>query len=90
MGFQPLAEKEAERQTLRAFAKRYGSEIIKLQPDEDDGGTDGIIVFQGVRLSVEVRRKGYKNHWGKTTKFKHGWNAECLLEGIYLLGGYKW
>lgn len=91
MAFQPHYEKEAERQLIISFvaavkSKGYKCEIIKLQEDNDDGKEDGIIEINGKQVNVEVRRKGYPNHKGKTYNFKNGWENDLLLKdgGIFL------
>lgn len=86
MGWQPSSEKEAERQLIKDWVERKGGKVIKLQDDNDDGKTDGIIEFNGKLLNVEARRKGYPNHKGKVCLFKNGWETEFLLRdgGIFL------
>lgn len=83
--WQPIDEKEAERQLIRDYAEKKGCTVIKLQDDADDGKTDGIIEYKGKHVSVEVRRKGYPNHKGRDCEFKRGWETEFLVnEGIIL------
>ena len=85
MKWQPTQEKEAERQLIKDFAEKRGYEVIKLQGDEDDGKTDGVIGRDGKQISVEARRKGYPNHKGKDCTFMSGWETEFLVrEGIFL------
>jgi hypothetical protein len=84
MSFQPKEEKEAERQLIRDFAKVTNSKVIKLQGDNDDGGTDGVIKYNGKEKNVEARRKGYPNHSGKVLFFEKGWNSRFLGSGIFL------
>ena len=85
MSFQPKEEKETEWQLIRDFAKVTNSKVIKLQGDNDDGGTDGVIEYNGKEKNVEARRKGYPNHSGKVSSFfEKGWNSRCLVSGIFL------
>jgi hypothetical protein len=90
--FQPQGEKEAERSLIIDFAKKteakFGCKvnIIKLQGDNDDGKVDGIIEYNGKKVNIEVRRKGYPNHKGKVCFFKNGWETEFLIRdgGIFI------
>lgn len=86
MSFQPIEEKQAERSLIIRFARDIGAKIIRLQDDNDDGSTDGVIEIDNKEMYVEVRRKGYPNHRGKVCSFKDGWNTSFLLRdgGIYL------
>lgn len=84
MSFQPKEEKELERQLIRDLAKAIKAEVIKLQGNNDDGGTDGIIKYNGKEKNVEARRKGYPNHKGKVLFFEKGWNSRFLVSGIFL------
>lgn len=61
------------------------SKIIKLQGENDDGDTDGIIGLKGGEIQyVEARRKGFPNHSGKTTRFSKEWETPFLRSGIFL------
>jgi hypothetical protein len=62
--FQPYHEKESERELVRYFSRKTASKIQKMQEDNDDGGTDAIIEYQGKEIYLEVRRKGFPNHRG--------------------------
>lgn len=85
MPFQPIEEKETERQVVEKFAATMNFKVIGLQPDIDNGGADGIIEKNGKEYPVEVRRKGFPNHKRIiSNKFKKGWDSECLKSGIYL------
>lgn len=80
----PKEEREAEKQLIIHFAQKVGAKIIKLQEDEDDCGTDGILERNGTQICVEARRKGYPNHKGKVCFFNNGWNDPRLSKGIFL------
>lgn len=89
--FQPYEEKEAERQLIIGFVDKIkfrGKEckVVKLQSDNDDGKTDGVIELCGKEINVEARRKGYPNHSGKAYFFRDGWQNKLLLNdgGIFL------
>lgn len=86
MSFQPQQEKDAERELIETFADAWGFEVLWMQPDNDDGGWDGLLKCYGKDTIIEVRRKGYLNHWGKYYYFDKGWNTWCLVrdQGIYL------
>src|ERR1035441_4093844 len=84
MAFQPLTEKQAERQLIRDLATKIGATIVKLQEDDDDGKTDGIIEYNGKQYNVEARCKGYPNHRGYVCSFKDGWKTNFLANGIFL------
>lgn len=86
MSFQPKEEKDAERKLIIYFANKFGAKIIKLQEDNDDGKTDGIIEHNNKRINVEARRKGFPNHKGRGCFFKDGWKTECLVNdgGIFI------
>jgi hypothetical protein len=61
------------------------SKIIKLQEENDDGDTDGIIGLKGGEIQyVEARRKGFPNHSGETTRYSQGWETPFLRNGIFL------
>ena len=81
MSFQPKEEKDAERQLITNFATKIGAKVIKLQEDNDDGKTDGVIEYDGKEINVEARRKGYPNHSGKAFFFKDGWKNKLLVNG---------
>ena len=83
-GWQPIGEKNAERELIEKFSEKKSFKIKKLQNNEDDGGTDGIVSYKGRDLCIEARRKGYPNHKGKVCRFKKGWDTHCLSEGIFL------
>ena len=84
MSFQPLAEKEAERELIKSFVRSKGGRVVKLQEDQDDGKADGLVEFGGKTYPVEARRKGYPNHRGKSFNFHGGWDNRYIQEGIYL------
>lgn len=86
MSFQPKEEKDAERELIANFAIKIGAKVVKLQEDEDNGKTDGIIEHDGKEISVEARRKGFPNHSGKTLSFIDGWKTRFLVNdgGIFL------
>jgi hypothetical protein len=98
MSFQPIEEKESERQLIRRAASAFNShickksfcEILKLQNDDDDGEADGRLKFAGkddsyyMELDIEVRRKGYPNHHGETLHLPNGWQTYFLKDGIFI------
>lgn len=84
MVWQPLEEKQAERELIKRFAEYMDGKIVKLQDDNDDGETDGIIEINGIMVNVEARRKGYPNHRGKICEHRDGWETWFLREGIFL------
>ena len=86
MSFQPKEEKDAERQLITNWAVIKGARVIKLQGDNDDGKTDGVVEYNGEETSVEARRKGYPNHSGKACLFSEGWETKFLVNdgGIFL------
>jgi len=85
MLFQPIEEKIAERGLIENYASKTNAKVIKLQKDQDNGDTDGIIERNGKEICVEARRKGFPNHSGWTSdKFKEGWDSSCLRSGIYI------
>jgi hypothetical protein len=87
MSFQPIEEKNAERDLIKDFAIKTKRTVVKLQEDNDDGGTDGIVEYNGEKISVEARRKGFPNHRGwSSSAFKDGWESRCLVNdgGIFL------
>ena len=72
---------------IKNFAHKIGAEVVSLQGDNDDGGTDGVIQRPGREAKcVEARRKGYPNHRGKVCDFPGGWNNYRLVTdgGIFL------
>lgn len=84
MSWQPPSEKNAERELIKSYAFKKQAKIIKLQADEDDGKTDGIIEKNGKKYNIEARRKGYKNHHGDTCDMPEGWDTSFLSSGIIL------
>lgn len=85
MLFQPIEEKIAERSLIENYASKTNAKVIKLQEDQDNGETDGIIERDGKEVCVEARRKGFANHSGKvSSKFNEGWDSRCLKSGIYI------
>lgn len=86
----PTAEETAaEISLVQGFAYKAKATITKLQKsEEDDGGTDGIILFEGGEMCIEVRRRGFPNHRGeKKDTLKDGFDSRCLKGvrgGIYL------
>lgn len=86
MSFQPKEEKDAERQLITYFSEKISGKIIKLQDDDDNGKTDGIVEYDGKEISVEARRKGFPNHSGKTLSFVDGWKTRFLVNdgGIFI------
>jgi hypothetical protein len=82
--WQPIEEKKCERELIRNYACKIDAKIIKLQEDNDDQETDGIIEKNGTQIKVEARRKGYPNHRGRACSFKDGWKTCFLLNGIFL------
>ncbi len=86
MAFQPYEEKEAERQLIIKFSNKFNGKVIKLQNDNDDKKTDGIVELNGIKYNVEARRKGYPNHNGKAYHFQDGWENKLLKKdgGIFI------
>lgn len=82
--WQPIEEKIAERDLIKKYALKADAVIIKLQEDEDDGGTDGILKINGEEIPAEARRKGYPNHRGVACNFPQGWESYSLKSGIFL------
>lgn len=85
----PPEERVAERDLVTRYSDSRGGIVVKLQKDNDDGGTDGIFEVNHKRINVEARRKGYPNHSGELTKFsmnlrKYGWSCLSIKSGIYL------
>lgn len=78
--------KEAERWQIHFLAKKVkADEVVKVQENKDDGGTDGIIKWKGKLIAVEARRKGFPNYWGEVCgALSKGWDSNCIKEGIYL------
>lgn len=74
-----------ERNLIINFAKSQNYEVYKLQGLKDDGGCDGLLKSPtGEIYPIEVRRKGFANHFGQVTNFPQGWDTWCLRTGIYL------
>lgn len=81
----PLHEVNAEKRLIKWFARLLGAKIIKLQTNNDDGEVDGILEYKGKMYYIEVRRKGFPNHSGKTTyTYSGGWENYSLRTGIFL------
>jgi hypothetical protein len=82
--WQPIEEKNAERELIKNYAAKTNGKVIKLQDDNDDGKTDGTVEWDAEQRNVEARRKGYPNHRGKVCFFKDGWDTTFLADGIIL------
>jgi len=82
--WQPIAEKQAERELIEIYAYKINAKVIKLQEDFDDGGVDGIIEINGEERRVEARRKGFPSHKGKVRTFPEGWKTGFLSSGVMI------
>ena len=78
-------ERIAEVEAVNRYAAHRGGRVRKVQDSEDDYGTDGEIEVDGTIEYVEVRRKGYPNHNGKSSNLGGAWdNSKLKIHGIFL------
>lgn len=78
-------ERIAEVEAIYRYADHKGGIVLSVQDSKDDYGTDGTVLIDGKKVYVEVRRKGFENHSGKSCDFRDGWdNSFLILDGIYL------